>query len=148
MPTDGIVFFLFQEKDMYSRGIRGAITIEKNESETILASTRELLAAILQANPSLSPEDLSSAIFTVTPDITAAFPARAAREMGWTGVPLMCAQEIPVEGNLPLCIRVLLTWNTPLMQKDIQHVYLRQAASLRPDLAFSLNSQPSGQVSQ
>lgn len=130
---------------MFSRGIRGATTVAKNEQESILAAIKELLIAIQQANPSLSPEDLSSVLFTVTDDITAAFPARAARQMGWTHVPLMCAREIPVENSLPLCVRVLLTWNTPLTQKEIKHVYLRQAAALRPDLAFSLNTEPSGQ---
>jgi chorismate mutase len=149
MPTDGIVFFLYKEQnDMSVRGIRGAITIEKNEEETILEATRELLAAIQQANPSLVLDDLASALFTVTTDLTAAYPARAARDMGWSDVPLLCVQEVPVEGSLPFCIRVLLTWNTPLSQKHIHHVYLRQAAALRPDLAFDLNTEPSKQVTK
>jgi chorismate mutase len=125
---------------MFARGIRGATTAEKNEEEAILAATRDLLKAIQQANPSLSPDDLASALFTMTHDLTAVHPAKAARQMGWTTVPLMCAQEIPVEQSLPLCIRVLLTWNTTLDQKEINHVYLRQAAALRPDLAFDLNN--------
>lgn len=130
---------------MFSRGIRGATTVAKNEEESILSAITELLTAIQQENPSMAPEDLSSALFTVTDDITAAFPARAARGMGWTNVPLMCAREIPVKNSLPLCIRVLLTWNTALTQKEIKHVYLRQAAALRPDLAFSFNTESSGQ---
>jgi chorismate mutase len=92
------------------------------------------LSAIQKANPTLDPTDLAAAFFTVTPDLTAAYPAKAARQMGWGSVPLMCAQEIPVIGSLPLCIRVLLTWNTPLTQKDIKHIYLNKAIVLRPDL--------------
>jgi chorismate mutase len=119
---------------MFVRGIRGATTTEKDNEEAILAATGELLAAILDANPTLVPEDLASALFTVTPDLKAVYPAKAARQLGWNSVPLMCAQEIPVTGSLPLCIRVLLTWNTPLSQKDIRHIYLKKAAVLRPDL--------------
>ena len=135
-------FFCFKEKDMFVRGIRGATTTENNEEDAILAATGELLSAIQKANPSLLCEDLASALFTVTPDLTAVHPAKAARQMGWTSVPLMCALEIPVDGSLPLCIRVLLTWNTPLTQKEITHIYLRQAAALRPDLAFDLKEVP------
>lgn len=119
---------------MFVRGIRGATTTEKDNEEAILTATGELLAAILDANPTLVPEDLASALFTVTPDLKAVYPAKAARQLGWNSVPLMCAQEIPVTGSLPLCIRVLLTWNTPLSQKDIRHIYLKKAAVLRPDL--------------
>src|SRR5512133_2328044 len=126
---------------MFVRGIRGATTVENNEEDAILAATRDLLSTIQKANPSLSVEDLVSAFFTVTPDLTAAHPAKGARQLGWTSVPLMCALEIPVEGSLPMCIRVLLTWNTPLTQKEITHVYLRQAAALRPDLAFDLKEE-------
>jgi chorismate mutase len=119
---------------MFARGIRGAITVEKDEEQAILAATGELLAAIQEANPTLAPDDLASALFTVTSDLSSVHPARAARQIGWTSVPLMCAQEIPVTGSLPLCIRVLLTWNTPLFQKDIKHIYLKKAVILRPDL--------------
>jgi chorismate mutase len=129
------VFFLFKEPGMFVRGIRGATTVEKDDEDAILAATRELLAAILEANPTLDPSDLASALFTVTPDLTAAFPAKAARLMGWGAVPLMCALEIPVTNCLPMCLRVLLTWNTPLLQKDIKHIYLNKAIVLRPDLA-------------
>jgi chorismate mutase len=132
------VFFLFKEQGMFVRGIRGAITTEKNDGEAILAATNELLNAILKANPTLSPEDLSSVLFTVTTDLDAVYPAKAARQLGWDLVPLMCAQEIPVKGSLPMCIRVLITWNTSLTQKEINHVYLRQAVGLRPDLAVGL----------
>jgi chorismate mutase len=120
---------------MTLRGVRGAITVEHDQPEEILAASGELLAAILQANPALQPEDLASAIFTVTGDLCSAYPAKAARQMGWNEVPLMCALEIPAPGGLPRCIRVLLHWNTDLPQRAIHHVYLKDAASLRPDLA-------------
>ncbi len=120
---------------MTLRGIRGAITVEADRPEEILQTTAELLTAILRANPSLVPTDLASAFFTTTSDLCSAHPARAARELGWTQVPMMCACEIPVPGSLALCIRVLLHWNTPLPQEQIHHIYLRRAASLRPDLA-------------
>ena len=120
---------------MSVRGIRGATVAAENTPEAILSATRELLTAIVAANPGLAPEDIASAIFTVTPDLDAAFPAQAARQLGWKHVPLMCAREIPVPGSLPRCIRVLLHWNTDRPQAAIRPVYLRAAASLRPDLA-------------
>ena len=120
---------------MAIRGIRGATTVERDEPGQVIAATRELLEKILSANPGLDPGDLASALFTVTGDLTSAHPARAAREMGWELVPLMCALEIPVPGSLERCIRVLLHWNTDLPQGSIQHVYLYNAAALRPDLA-------------
>ena len=118
---------------MGCRGIRGATTVKVDAADAIVAATRELLAGMVAAN-SVAVADLASAIFTVTPDLTAAFPARAARELGWQHVPLLDAQEVPVPGSLPRCIRVLLLWNTERSQEEIRHVYLRQAASLRPDL--------------
>ena len=116
------------------RGIRGAIAIDADQPEEILRATRELLTAILDANATLLSEDIASAWFTVTEDLCSDYPARAARQLGWTHVPLMCAQEIPVPGGLPHCIRVLLSWNTDLPQSAIRHVYLGAATSLRPDL--------------
>jgi len=116
------------------RGIRGAIAIDVDQPEEILRSTRELLTTILKANATLKPEDIASAWFTVTEDLCSDYPARAARQLGWTHVPLMCAQEIPVPDGLPRCIRVLLSWNTDLPQSAIRHVYLGAATSLRPDL--------------
>ncbi len=115
------------------RGVRGAIVADENDAEIILAATRELLEALMKANPEMRTEDLASAFFTVTADLSAAYPARAARQLGWQQVPLMCAQEIPVPGSLSRCIRILLHWNTDLPQYAIQHVYLGAAASLRPD---------------
>ena len=122
---------------MSLRGVRGATTAAQDQAEEILSATRELMEAILQANPTLQPEDIASVIFTTTADLRAVYPARAARELGWTDVPLMCAQEIPVPEGLPRCIRVLLHWNTELPQIAIQHVYLREAVRLRPDLNSS-----------
>lgn len=116
------------------RGVRGAAIAERDDAEAILASTRDLLQAILEANPGLEPAAVGSAIFTVTEDLQAAYPARAARELGWVQVPMMCAREIPVPGGLARCIRVLLHWNTDRAQGDIRHVYLGEAGRLRPDL--------------
>lgn len=115
------------------RGVRGAITAAENTPEAILSATQELLRALIAAN-GIQPEDLASAIFTVTPDLDAAFPARAARELGWSHVPLLTAAEIAPPEGLPRAIRVLLHWNTDRPIYDIRHVYLREAAALRPDL--------------
>jgi chorismate mutase len=119
---------------MTTRGIRGAITVTADEPDLILQATRELLESILAENEGMRPEEIASAIFTVTNDIVSAYPAQAAREMGWIEVPMMCAREIPVLESLPLCIRVLIHWNTEVTQSEIRHVYLRDAVKLRPDL--------------
>jgi len=119
---------------MSVRGIRGATTVADNNLDEILQATRELLEAIVASNESMRPEEIGSAIFTVTEDLTATFPAQAARQMGWSMVPMMCAREIPVPGSLPKVIRVLVQWNTDTPQNDIKHVYLRDAVKLRPDL--------------
>ncbi|OGO75256.1 MAG: chorismate mutase [Chloroflexi bacterium RIFOXYC12_FULL_59_14] len=119
---------------MHQRGIRGATTIETDTKDDILSATRELLDAILASNPGLKTDDIAAALFTVTDDIASAYPALAARQMGWDLVPMMCAREIPVKGSLPLCIRVLIHWNTNKQQSEIKHVYLRNAVQLRPDL--------------
>lgn len=117
----------------YTRGIRGAITVEHNSAEEIVSATRELLEAIIKEN-SLNPEDIASAFFTVTTDLDAEFPASAAREMGWKYVPLLCATEINVPGRLGKCIRVLVHVNTRKSQTDLKHIYLRDATKLRVDL--------------
>jgi chorismate mutase len=119
---------------MRTRGIRGATTIENDQPDQVISATQELLAAMLSANHGLRAEDIASAIFTVTDDIASAFPAQAARQMGWNLVPMLCTREIPVPGSLSLCIRALIHWNTDLPQDAIHHVYLRQAVKLRPDL--------------
>jgi len=120
---------------MTTRGIRGATTVTADEKEQIHSATQEMLTSILEANPSLRIEDIASAVFTVTDDIAATHPALAARQIGWGLVPMLCAREIPVPDSMPLCIRVLIHWNTELPQSAIQHVYLRDAVKLRPDLA-------------
>ena len=120
---------------MSMRGIRGATVVCQDEPEEVWAATRQLLEAILAANPSMQPEDIASIFFTVSEDLRSAYPARAARAMGWNGVPMMCAREIPVPRGLPYCIRVLIHWNTELPQSAVQHVYLGAAVSLRPDWA-------------
>lgn len=119
---------------MQTRGIRGATTVTVDDKEQVLSATRELLDAILAANPTLKPDDIASAFFTTTNDIASAYPALAARQMGWDLVPMMCACEIPVPGSLSMCIRVLIHWNTNKEQQKIHHVYLRGAVKLRPDL--------------
>lgn len=116
------------------RGIRGAITVERDETEAILAATERLLRAIVDENQ-VDPEQIASALFTVTPDLTSAFPAAAARRMGWTLVPLLNFTEIDVAGGLARCVRVLIHLNTDLPQDRIRHVFLDGARALRPDLA-------------
>jgi chorismate mutase len=115
------------------QGIRGATTTKSNSAGDILEATGELLMRIVEAN-GVAAEDVASVFFTATPDLTAAFPARAARDMGWQHVALLDAQEIPVPGSLSHCVRVLIHWNTAKTQAEIRHVYLRGAVSLRPDL--------------
>lgn len=119
---------------MSIRGIRGATTVSADEADLILAATRELLEEILEENKGMNPEDVGSAIFTVTDDLASTFPAQAARQMGWGLVPMICAREIPVPNSLPRVIRVLVHWNTETPQDQITHVYLRDAVKLRPDL--------------
>ena len=117
----------------FIRGIRGAITVERNNSEEIMEATQELLRTIIESNQ-LVLEDIGSVFFTSTEDLNAEFPAKAARAIGWDHVPLFCTLELPVEGALARCIRVLIQVNTNKSQKEIKHVYLRDAVSLRPDL--------------
>jgi chorismate mutase len=113
--------------------IRGATTVVADDPGLIRDATRELLARIVDANE-LSADDIISAIFTVTTDLGAEFPARAARELGWVDVPLLCTIEMSVPGALPRCIRVLLHTLTRRPRQDLRHIYLRDARSLRPDL--------------
>lgn len=120
---------------MTIRGVRGATVAAENSVHAILAATRELLHAMLEANPGLETSDIGSAFFTVTEDLDATYPALAARSIGWTQVPMLCAREIPVPNSLPRVIRVLLHWNTDRPQGEICHAFLHEAAQLRPDLA-------------
>jgi chorismate mutase len=115
------------------RGIRGAITVERNEAEEILAASGELLDAVVKAND-IDPEDIASIIFTVTADLDACFPAKAARDKGFKYVPLLCALEINVPGSLARCIRILVHVNSDKLQRDIKHIYLKEAVRLREDL--------------
>jgi chorismate mutase len=113
------------------KGIRGAASVAENTPQAILAATRTLLAEIMQRN-NLQPQEVVSALFTLTPDLNAAFPAAAARQLGWRDVPLLCAQEIAVPGAPPRIVRVLLHVDR---NEIVHHVYLGEAAKLRPDLA-------------
>jgi len=114
------------------RGVRGATTVTENTADAILTATRELLYAIVQSN-NMHPDDIASVYFTTTVDLDATYPALAARQLGWIDVALLCGHEMNVPGSLPLCIRVLIHWNTTRTAKEINHVYLRDAKSLRPD---------------
>ncbi len=119
---------------MRLRAIRGAITVERDAPELVYAATRELLSEIIARN-GIDLDHIISVIFTVTPDLTSAFPAMAARSMGWLDVPLLCTMEIPVPGAMAHCIRVLLHVESDRQRSAIQHVYLGDAQSLRPDIS-------------
>lgn len=115
------------------RAIRGATTVLADDPAQIRAAVTELLEHLLDVND-LAPVDLISAVFTATPDLVSEFPAHAARLLGWTDIPLLCAQELPVAGALPRCIRVLVHAETRRARAEITHVYLREAILLRADL--------------
>ena len=119
---------------MSVRGIRGAINIAENSKEEILSKSRELLEAIVKANR-VKAADIAAAIFTLSPDLNADFPAYAARQMGWRDVPLMCARELDVPGAMARVIRVLLLVNSKIPAAKIKHQYLGDTPQLRPDLA-------------
>ncbi len=116
------------------RGVRGAITVDEDTAEAIWSATRELLETMIEAN-GIDEGDVASVFFSVTPDLTAAYPARAAREMGWRQTALMGMQEMAVVDGLQRCIRVLIHWNTGRDIDELQHVFMREAVRLRPDLA-------------
>jgi len=118
---------------MLCRGVRGATTVETNTAETIREATAELLQALVEAND-IEHDRVASILFTTTMDLNAAFPAVAARELGWTDIALLNAHEMAVPGALPRCIRILLHLNTERTAKEIRHIYLRDARKLRPDL--------------
>lgn len=115
------------------RGVRGATTAISDEPEAIRAATRNLLVAMSKAN-ALKPGDIAAVIFSSTPDLNAAFPAAAARELGWGEVPLFGTQEIDCPTGIPLCVRVLILLNTDKQQHEIQPIYQGGAVVLRPDL--------------
>ncbi len=114
------------------RGVRGATTVEHNSAAEILQATEELLARMIAAN-GIDPEDVASVIFTTTPDLNAEYPALAARKLGWMDSALLCGHEMAVPHGLPKCIRILCHWNTTKSLKEIKHIYLKDAATLRPD---------------
>lgn len=116
------------------RGVRGATTVDANDREAILTATRQLLALMLRRN-AIDTTDIGSATFTLTKDLDAEFPALAARQLGLLDVPLLCSYEVSVPGSLGKCIRILLHWNTDRRQGEIEHVYIKGAKSLRPDLS-------------
>ena len=116
------------------RGVRGATTVQSNSRDEILLATRQMLALMIRRND-MDSTDIASAIFTVTRDIDAEFPALAARQLGWLEVPLLCGYEVAVPGSLAMCIRVLVHWNTEKPQGQIQHIYIHDAVRLRPDLS-------------
>ncbi|HRW05904.1 MAG TPA: chorismate mutase [Caldilineaceae bacterium] len=122
------------------RGVRGATTVERDDRELVLRATRELLGLMIRLND-IKTVDVASAIFTTTPDVVSVFPATAARQLGWLDVPLMCAHEMQVPGSLGHCVRILLHWNTDKPQQEIQHVYLHEARTLRPDKNIVLSEQ-------
>ena len=118
---------------MMIRGVRGAITVDANTRDDILSATQDLLSIMVERN-SIDENDVASILFTTTPELTAAFPAKAAREFGWTRTALMGFVEADVQDGLPMCIRVLIHWNTDKHMDEIQHVFMRDAIKLRPDL--------------
>lgn len=122
-----------QETQSRLRAIRGAVSVARDDPPAIYAATRELLSAIVTRN-GVAIDDIISVIFTVTPDLQSAFPALAARQMGWLDVPLLCTMEIPVPDALGRCIRVLLHVESTRPRSGIEHVYLGAAEVLRPDL--------------
>ncbi len=129
--------FLLQSIDMsvvYCRGVRGATTVPEDSKEEVLKATRQLLALMIRMNE-IDSADVASATFTVTSDLKSEFPALAARQLGWLDVPLLCGYEISVPGSLPRCIRIMLLWNTTKTQSEIEHIYVREAVKLRPDLS-------------
>lgn len=118
------------------RGIRGATTAAANTAEDILEATEELVKVLINLNH-LDTEDIASAIFTTTPDLTAWFPALAARKFGWTEVPMICTHEMAVPGSLQKAVRVLVHVNTTKSASEIRHVYLNGAKQLRPEWGIS-----------
>ncbi len=118
---------------MWCRGIRGATIVAENTREAILASSRELLQQIVAAN-GVEVDDVAFILFTTTPDLNAAFPAAAARELGWSQVALLCSHEMDVPGSQHHCLRVLMLVNTEKKSNEIVHIYHKGAEVLRPDL--------------
>lgn len=119
---------------MAVRAIRGAVQVDADEREQVLEATTELVSEVMRRN-GLTTDDVISVLFTATPDLTSEFPALAARGVGFTDVPLMCASEIDVPGALPRVVRLMAHVETDLPRAEVQHVYLRGAQALRLDIA-------------
>jgi chorismate mutase len=124
------------DRPIVCRGIRGATTAAANTAEDILEATQELVTALIDLN-GITSDDIASAIFTTTTDLTAMFPAMAARSFGWTDVPMMCAHEMAVPGALTKAVRVLVHVNTTKSPSEVRHVYLKGARQLRPEWGIS-----------
>lgn len=120
---------------IFSRGIRGAITVDSDSSEAIRNAAIELLTELTKLN-SLNKNDISHVIFSLTKDLTSDFPAKYARlELGWDSVPMLCFNEADINNALKFCLRVLIVVNTKKTQDEIIHVYLKDAKKLRPDIS-------------
>ena len=119
---------------MAVRAIRGAVQVDANQRADILDGTTDLVTEVMTRN-GLVPDDVISVVFTTTPDLTAEFPALAARKIGFHDVPLLCASEIDVPGAMPRVVRLMMHVETGLARTQVQHVYLRGAAALRLDIA-------------
>lgn len=119
------------------RGIRGATTADADTPEAIVEATRELLSELVRANE-IDPEEIAFAYLTTTHDLVAEFPARAARELGWVDVPLLCGHDmdvpLPNPRSVPRCVRVAILYNTDRRQRDMKHLYLRGASAIKADL--------------
>ena len=124
------------ERPLVCRGVRGATTASANTAEDILEATQEMVTALIELND-LSSDDIASALFTTTTDLTAMFPAMAARSFGWTEVPMICSHEMAVPGALTRAVRVLVNVNTTKSPSEIRHVYLKGARQLRPEWGIS-----------
>ncbi|WP_413309165.1 chorismate mutase [Bacillus sp. 1P10SD] len=121
------------------RGVRGATTVTENSEEIIVSATEELLTNMIEMNE-IHPDSVASIFISTTEDVNAAFPAKALRRFqGWTYVPVMCMREIPVQNSLDMCVRIMMHVNTSKSQQEIQHIYLNEAKSLRPDLDSKLS---------
>lgn len=121
------------DRPRHVRAVRGATTVTADDPLLIREAITELLEAVLDDND-LAPMDIISAVFTTTPDLVSEFPAHAARLYGWTDIPMICAQELPVPGALPRCVRVMVHCETRRLRNEMRHVYLRDAVLLRADL--------------
>lgn len=133
MPAPTIPTANLAPMSMSVLALRGAITLERDEREHLVERVQRLLAEMLERND-VGHDDLISILFTATPDVHSAFPAAAARAMGLGDVPLICAQELDIDGGMPLCIRVMMHVTTDRRREDLRHVYLEQARGLRDDL--------------